>query len=139
VGWSQNHWDGFLWFGLKTGGRGFPDTGLKTDNYGLVILASKSPRQFLGLALKIKQTTIYRLCHKIDGRAMVWDTCQDLVACFVRKQVWLRFPSLASRLVVMRRRVVHVAPSHRLRRVQPELMRWVASDPSTTESSFSMY
>jgi hypothetical protein len=23
VVWPQNHWDGFLWFGLKTGGDGF--------------------------------------------------------------------------------------------------------------------
>jgi hypothetical protein len=29
--WPQNHWDGF------------PGLGLKTDSYGLVIWASKSP------------------------------------------------------------------------------------------------
>jgi hypothetical protein len=67
VVWPQNHWDGFLrfglktggdsflWFGLKTdgdgfsrfglktGGGGFPRLGLKTGCYGLVIWASKSP------------------------------------------------------------------------------------------------
>jgi hypothetical protein len=61
VVWPQNHWDGFLRFGLKTGGDdfsglaskpvatvswlsiknqgggGFPDLGLKTGSYGLVI------------------------------------------------------------------------------------------------------
>jgi hypothetical protein len=54
VVWPQNHWDGFLWFGLKIGGDGFwvepqnqggggfPGLGLKTDSYNLVIWASKS-------------------------------------------------------------------------------------------------
>jgi hypothetical protein len=36
------------------GGGGFPDLGLKISNSDLVIWASKSPRQFLGLVLKIK-------------------------------------------------------------------------------------
>jgi hypothetical protein len=56
----------FLRFGLKIGGSGFlvePQNqggggffglGLKTGSYGLVIWASKSPRWFLGLGLKIK-------------------------------------------------------------------------------------
>jgi hypothetical protein len=34
------------------GGEGFPGLDLKTDSFGLVIWASKSPRQFLGLGLK---------------------------------------------------------------------------------------
>jgi hypothetical protein len=54
VVWPQNHWDSFLWFGLKTsgngflvepqnpGGGGFPGLGLKTGSYGLVIWVSKS-------------------------------------------------------------------------------------------------
>jgi hypothetical protein len=56
----------FLWFSLKIGGYGFfvepqnkgvgwfPDLGLKISNYGLMIWTSKSPQQFLGLALKTK-------------------------------------------------------------------------------------
>jgi hypothetical protein len=55
VVWPQNHWDGFLWFVLKTGGDGFlrsgfktggfrfPALGLKIDSYGLMICTSKSP------------------------------------------------------------------------------------------------
>jgi hypothetical protein len=55
VVWPQNHWDGFLWFGIKTGDDGFslfglktggfrfPRLGLKTGSSGLVIWASKSP------------------------------------------------------------------------------------------------
>jgi hypothetical protein len=78
VVWPQNHWNGFLRFGLKTdgddflqfglkidgdgflvepqnhGGGEFFGVGLKTDNYGLVIFASISPRRFLGLSLKTK-------------------------------------------------------------------------------------
>jgi hypothetical protein len=110
VVWPQNNWDDFLWFdlktggdsffrfGLKTGGFGFSGLGLKTGSYGLMIWASKSPRWFLGLGLKIKQTTVCWLRHKIDGRATAWDTRRNLAACFTWKQVGLEFPSLSSRL-----------------------------------------
>jgi hypothetical protein len=49
VVWFQNYWNGFLRFGIKTGGDGFsrfdlkisgggfPSLGLKTGSYGLVI------------------------------------------------------------------------------------------------------
>jgi hypothetical protein len=85
VGW-------FLWFGFKTGGDGFlvePQNqggggflglGLKTDSYDLMIWASKSPRQFLGLGLKTMQVLVCRLRHKTDGRATAWDTHRDLMA-----------------------------------------------------------
>jgi hypothetical protein len=109
VVWPQKHWDDFLRFGLKTGGddflwfdlktggdgflvepqnqggAGFPGLDLKTGSYGLVIWASKSPRRFLGLGLKTKQTSVCRLRHKTDWRATAWDTCQDLSACFTWK------------------------------------------------------
>jgi hypothetical protein len=106
--WPQNRW------------LGFPGLGLKTGSSSLVIWASKSLRQFLGLDLKTKHASVCWLCHKTDGRATAWDTCRDLAACFVWKQVGLGFPSLASRLSEARRRVVHVAPSRRLRRSQIE-------------------
>jgi hypothetical protein len=71
VVWPQNHWDGF------------PGLGLKTRSYGLVILALKSPRRFLGLCLKTKQATICRLHHKTDGRMKTtWGMRRDLAACF---------------------------------------------------------
>jgi hypothetical protein len=53
--WPQNRWRRFLRFGLKIGADGFlvepqnqcggefPSLDLKTDSYGLVIWASKSP------------------------------------------------------------------------------------------------
>jgi hypothetical protein len=75
---TQNHWNGFLRFCLKTGGEGFlvepqnqggvgfPCLVLKTGSYGLVICASKSPRRFLDLELKIKQSLVCRLRHKTD-------------------------------------------------------------------------
>jgi hypothetical protein len=86
---------GFLVEPQNQGGGGFSGLGLKTGSFGLVIWASKSPRQFLNLGLKTKQVLVCRLCHKTDGGRSAWDTCQDLAACFTWKQVWLGFPSLA--------------------------------------------
>jgi hypothetical protein len=77
------------------GGGEFSGLGLKTGSSGLVIWASKSPRRFLGLGLKIKQTLVCRLRHKTDGGRSARDTCRDLAACLAWKQVWLGFPSLA--------------------------------------------
>jgi hypothetical protein len=102
------------------GGGGFPSLGLKTSSSGLVIWASKSPRRFLGLGLKTKQALVCRLRHKTDGGRSVRDTHRDLAACFTWKQVWLGFSSLVRRLTEARRRVVHVAPSRRLRQRQVE-------------------
>jgi hypothetical protein len=45
---------GFLVEPQNQGGGGFPGLGLKISSSGLVIWASKSPRRFLGLGLKIK-------------------------------------------------------------------------------------
>jgi hypothetical protein len=83
--WPQNRW------------LGFPGLGLKTGSSSLVIWASKSLRQFLGLDLKTKQASVCRLRHKTNRGRMTRDTCQDLTACFAWKQVTLRFLSLASR------------------------------------------
>jgi hypothetical protein len=41
VVWPQNHWDGFLRFGLKTSGDSFSRFGLKTDGLGFSVWASK--------------------------------------------------------------------------------------------------
>jgi hypothetical protein len=60
----------------------FLSLNLKTDRSGLVIWVSKSLRRFLGLCLKTKQHSIYRLRHKTDGGWMTRDTHRDLVACF---------------------------------------------------------
>jgi hypothetical protein len=48
---------GFLVEPQNQGGGGFPGLDLKTGSSGLVIWASKSPRQFLGWGLKTKQAT----------------------------------------------------------------------------------
>jgi hypothetical protein len=86
---------GFLVEPQNQGGGGFPDLGLKTGSSGLVILASKSPQQFLGLSLKTRQASVCRLRHKIDGMRSSQDMRQDLVVCLAWKQVWLGFFSLA--------------------------------------------
>jgi hypothetical protein len=57
---------GFLVEPQNQGGGGFPGLGLKTGSFGLVIWASKSPRRFLGLCLKIKWASVYRLHHKTN-------------------------------------------------------------------------
>jgi hypothetical protein len=79
---------GFLVEPQNQGGGGFSGLGLKTDNSDLVIYASKSPRRFLGLGLKTKQISVYRLRHKTDGGRLARDTRRDLAACFTWKQVW---------------------------------------------------
>jgi hypothetical protein len=86
---------GFLVEPQNQGGGGFPGLGLKTGSSGLVIWASKSPRQFLGLGLKTKWASAYRLRHKTDGGSSARDTRRYLAACLASKQVWLVFPSLA--------------------------------------------
>jgi hypothetical protein len=72
VVWPQNHWDGFLRFGiktsgddfsrfdLKTGSGGFIGLGLKISSYDLLIWVSKSSRLFLGLCLKTKRASVCR-------------------------------------------------------------------------------
>jgi hypothetical protein len=57
---------GFLVEPQNQGGGGFPSLGLKTGSYGLMIWASKSPRQFLSLGIKIKWAMVCRLCLKTD-------------------------------------------------------------------------
>jgi hypothetical protein len=79
----------------KKGGGGFSGLGLKTDSSGLMIWDSKSPRRFLALSLKTEQASVCWLRHKTDGGRSAWDTRRDLAACFMWKQVWLEFPSLA--------------------------------------------
>jgi hypothetical protein len=86
---------GFLVEPQNQGGGGFPGLSLKTGSYGLVILASKSPRRFLGSSLKMKWASVCRLRHKTDGGRSERDTRRDLAACFMWKQVWLGFPYLA--------------------------------------------
>jgi hypothetical protein len=44
-------------------GGGFPDLGVKTGSFGLVIWASKSPRRFHGFGLKTKRDSVCRLRH----------------------------------------------------------------------------
>jgi hypothetical protein len=113
-------------FGLKTTGtvspglaskpvvRGFrfgpQNWQLRFGDLDLKITMIVSP----SLGLKSKWPTVCRLCHKTNGRMKtVRGTRQELVACFMWKQVGLGFTSLASRLAKARWRVVHVAPSWR--------------------------
>jgi hypothetical protein len=86
---------GFLVEPQNQGGGGFSGLGLKTDSFGLVIWASKSPRRFLGLGLKTKWASVCQLRHRTDGGRSARDTHRDLAACFTWKQVWLGFFSLA--------------------------------------------
>jgi hypothetical protein len=114
--------------------------GPQNRSFGFMIWASKSPQQFHGLCLKTKWATVCQLHHKTDGGRSMWDTRRDLAACFAWKQVWLGFLSLAWRLSETRLRVVHVAPSWRLRRRKTDgSMRRTTSDSATLPLPFSMY
>jgi hypothetical protein len=96
------------------------NTGRILGGSSLMIWSSKSLRRFLDLSFKTRQSLICRLCHKIDGGRMMWDTRQDLVACFTWKKVMLGFSSVVLRLVEARQWVVHVTSSRRLRWVEAE-------------------
>jgi hypothetical protein len=85
---------GFLVEPQNQGGGEFPGLGLKIGSFGLVICASKLPRRFLGLSLKIKWDLVCRLRHKTDVVRSARDTHRDLAVCLVWKQVWLGFLSL---------------------------------------------
>jgi hypothetical protein len=54
VVWSQNHWDGFIRFGLKTGGDGFLWFDFKTGGNSFSSLASKPVATVSWLSLKTK-------------------------------------------------------------------------------------
>jgi hypothetical protein len=86
---------GFLVEPQNQGGGGFPDLSLKIGSSGLMIWASTSLQQFLGLGLKTKGASVCRLRHKTDGGRSARDTHRDLTACFMQKQVWIGFPCLA--------------------------------------------
>jgi hypothetical protein len=86
---------GFLVEPQNQGGEGFPGSGLRTDSSGLMIWASKSSRRFLDFDLKTLRASVCRLRHKADGGRLARNTRQDQAACFVWKQVWIGFPSLA--------------------------------------------
>jgi hypothetical protein len=86
---------GFLVEPQNQGGGGFPGLGLKIGSSGLVIWALKSSRWFLSFALKTKWASVCRLRHKTDRGRSARDTRRDLAACFLWKQIWLGFPSLA--------------------------------------------
>jgi hypothetical protein len=86
VVWRQNHWDGFLRFGLKTGGDGFLLFGPKTggDSFSRFGLKTDGFR-FSGLGVETKRASVCRLCHKTNGGRTTHDTHRDLTACFVGK------------------------------------------------------
>jgi hypothetical protein len=133
---------GFLVEPQNQGGGGFPGLDLKTDSFGLVIWASKSPRRFLGLGLKTKWSSIYRLHHKTDGGRLTRDTHRDLAACFAWKQVWLGFPSWPKDW--WRSDGGWCTCHHHGGCVRGKLkmgvsIRWAASDPATLPLPFSMY
>jgi hypothetical protein len=90
--WASKSANGFFVEPQNQGGGGFPGLGLKTGSFGFVIWASKSLRQFLGLGLRTKQGSVYRLRRKTDGGRFAWDTHRDPAAFIAWKQVWLGFP-----------------------------------------------
>jgi hypothetical protein len=129
VVWPQNHCD---WF---------PALGLKTECYGLVIWASKSPRWFLGFGIKTKRDTISRLHHKIDERMRTGHASKYIGLLRVEasrarvSQSSLKTGGAAARMV-------QVTLSRRLRRVEAE-HAWVNAmgcvGPSIPTLSFSLY
>jgi hypothetical protein len=56
---------------------------IKTNGYGLLIWASKSPRRFLCLDLKTNWPSVCRLRDQTNGGMSVRNTCRDLAVCFM--------------------------------------------------------
>jgi hypothetical protein len=135
--------NGFSQIGLKIGGGGFFWLGSQNRQLGLVIYASKSPRQFLGLGLKTKRAIICWLRHKTDWKMKTAQgTRWDLAACFTWKQVGLGFFSLASRLVEARRGWCMWHNNRDCVDVKLKMdgsIRRVTSDPATLTLLFLLY
>jgi hypothetical protein len=105
--WPQNRW---RWFSLVW----YQNRQLRFGDLGLKITAAFSwfaHQSQEGFGLSVAPQNLLE-------DATTWDTRRDLAACFSWKQVGLGFSSLESRLVEVRRRVVHVTPSLRLRQTQ---------------------
>jgi hypothetical protein len=95
VVWPQNHWDGFLWFCLKTGGDSFLRFGLKTGGLGFSGGASEPTLWFGDLGIKITVTVSWFGLPNQSGfslsvapqnrcdDASARDTRRDLPACFM--------------------------------------------------------
>jgi hypothetical protein len=133
---------GFLVEPQSQGGAWFLGLDLKIGSFSLVIWVSKSLRQFLGLGLKIKRTSVCWLRHKTDRWRSARDTRRDLVACFAWKQVRLGFPSLASRLAEGQRQWCtwhHRGGCIRMKLKTDGSMQRAMSDPATLHLPFSMY
>jgi hypothetical protein len=135
--------DGLLVVWLQNNWVGFSSLGFKTDSYGLMIWAPKSPRRFFGFGLKTKRASVCWLHHKIDGRMKtVRGTRRDLVACFTWKQVRLEFSILDLRLVEARRGWCtwhHHRGCIELKLKTDESIRQTTSDHYTPSLLFSMY
>jgi hypothetical protein len=74
VVWHQNHSDGFLRFGLKTGGDGFLQFGLKTSGDGFVRFVLKTGGDgFSGLTSKpVATVSCLSLKTKVVEGFPVW-------------------------------------------------------------------
>jgi hypothetical protein len=112
------------------GGGGFPGLSLKTGSSLLVIWASKSPRRFLGLGLKIKWASVCRLRHKTDRGRSARDTRRDLAACLTLKQVWRDYGWCTWH---------HHGGCVRGKLMLDESMRRAASNPATLALPFLFY
>jgi hypothetical protein len=156
VVWTQNHWDSFLRFDIKTSGDVFSRFNLKIGGGGFSVYALKpvvlvwsfEPQNqcdgFLVCTSKPHGLWFVGCSIKIDGRMKtVRDTRRDLTTCFTWKQASrASVSSLGSRLVVPWRGwcTLH----HRVGCVEVKLktdgsMRWVLSDSATIVLPFSMY
>jgi hypothetical protein len=76
--WLQNHYNGFSWFGLKTGGYGFSRFGIKTYGYSFCGLASKPLAPVFRFWPQNQQLWFGDLAHKIT-MTILWFEPQNQV------------------------------------------------------------
>jgi hypothetical protein len=83
----QNHWDGFLWFGLKTGGDGFLQFSLKTGGDGFLQFGMKTGGDgFLWFGLKTSGDGFLRFGLKAGGDGYLGLASKPVVGFLIEPQ-----------------------------------------------------
>jgi hypothetical protein len=124
IGWHRVWSESYTWrrrearvsrFSLKISGDGLLAVWPKNHCNGFLVWASKSSSTvwWFGPQNQVRRGLPVCTSKPMSGWRRCEDTRRHPAACFIMKQVRLGFPSFASKLVKVRRWVVHMASSRR--------------------------